>query len=168
MADLSVEKFALILEFLDPLPEMTARLDKRQTKKFDSQKAHMIAWFRSQQTTGAKGFTRLQANRSAQRAYNRLLNTGALIWIADALGEQEEALEAAVRQSEQKGDYRERCAAFREAVPWARIDELIRKPKRWRIDPALKGLISRKDGWPSVRPSRAEEFRKTLFDELGF
>lgn len=168
MADLSVDKFAAILEFLDPLPEMTRKLDKRETKKFDSQKAHMIAWFRSQMTTGAKGFTRAQANRSAKKAYNRLLNTGALIWIADALGEQEEALEAAVRQSEQQKDFRERCAVFREAVPWARIDELIRNPKGWRIDPALKGLIIRKDGWPSVKPSRAEEFRKTLLNELGF
>lgn len=168
MADLSVDKFAAILEFLDPLPEMTRKLDKRETKKFDSQKAHMIAWFRSQMTTGTKGFTRIQANRSSQRTYNRLLNTGALIWIADALGEQEEALEAAVRQSEQKGDYREKCAAFREAIPWERIDELIHSPEGWRIDPAMKGLISRKDGWPSVKPSKAEEYKKALFNELGY
>ena len=168
MADLSVDKFAAVLEFLDPLPEMTKKLDKRETKKFDSQKAHMIAWFRSQLTTGAKGFTRAQANRSAQRTYNRLLNTGALIWSADALGEEEEALEAAVRQSETKSDYRERCAVFREAIPWERIDELIHRPDGWRIDPAIRDMISRKGGFPMVKPSRAEEFRKTLFKELGF
>lgn len=168
MSDLSVEKFAAILEYLDPAPEATKALDKWGTKA-KSQKAHMVGWFFSQVTTGAKGFTRYKGNTSSAEAYNRLLNPGAMLWIADALGEDfailQQAAQAAIKA--EKVNYRGRCSAFRSVIPWTRIYELVLNPKGWRIDPAVKPLLSWRGGWPAPKQSRQQEFEKVIDQELG-
>ena len=169
LGDLSVEKFAAILEYLDPLPETTKQLDRWGVKHYQNQKAHMILWFISQEGTGGKGYTRKQGNSSSQEAYNRLLNPGALIWIADALGEAPEALQKATEAAiaAEKINYRGRCSAFREVIPWARIDDLIHDPSGWRIDPAIRDMINRYQGWPSVKESRRAEYDAIIEKELG-
>ena len=168
MSDLSVEKFAAILEYLDPAPEASKALDKWGTKA-KSQKAHMVGWMFSQVTTGAKGFTRYKGNTSSAEAYNRLLNPGAMLWIADALGEDfailQQAAQAAIEA--EKVNYRGRCLALRKVIPWRRIYELVTEPRGWRIDPAVKPLLSWRGGWPAVKPSKQEQYDKVIESELG-
>lgn len=168
MGDLGVEKFACILQYLDPMPPVTKELDKWGSR-YPSQKAHMIAWFSSQVTTGSGAYTRKQGNFSSIEAYNRLLNPGALIWIADALGESPEAIQRATEAAieAEKINYRGRCSAFREVIPWARIDELIHDPPGWKIDPAIRGMVNRYQGWPSVKESRRAEYDAIIEKELG-
>lgn len=169
MGDLAVDKCAAILEYLDPMPETTKRLDRWGTKHYKSQKAHMILWFLSQEGTGGKGYTRKQGNTSSMEAYNRLLNAGALIWIADALGEDPEVIQRATAAAieAEKINYRGRCSAFREVIPWARIDELIHDPSGWKIDPAVKDFLSWWKGWPAPDPDKEEEYMKVIQKELG-
>lgn len=166
--DLTVDKFAAILKFLDPAPECTAALDFRGTKA-QSQKAHMIGWFMSQLTTGEKGYKRFRANTSSAATYNRLLNPGALIWIADALGEDRAVIEKAVQATRAAGvnDYRERCKAFRRVIGWDRIYELVTQPRGWRLDPAVKPLLSWAGGWPAVKQSKQAEFDNIIEKELS-
>ena len=166
--DLTVDKFAAILKFLDPAPVCTASLDFRGTKA-QSQKAHMIGWFMSQLTTGEKGYKRFRANTSSAATYNRLLNPGALIWIVDALGEDSAVIEKAVQAAKAAGvnDYRERCRAFRRLIPWDRVYELAANPAGWRIDPAIESLLSWRGGWPAVKPSKQAEFDRIIEKELS-
>lgn len=164
MNDIRTENFAVMLEYLDPFPELTKKLDKRGTK-CKSQKAHMILWWRSQITTGAKGFKRIAGNSSSRKAYNRLLNSGALIWLADAFGEDAEALESAVKKADAIKDYREKCAVIRETIPFDRLYELAHEPKRWRFDPAVVPLIGWYRGFPYI--NKQEEFAKVIEKELG-
>lgn len=169
MNDLAVDKFAAILEYLDPMPEITKALDKWGVKHYPNQKAHMILWFLSQEGTGGKGYTRNKGNSSSMEAYNRLLNPGALIWMVDALGEDPAVIRQAADAATEaeKVNYRGRCAAFREVIPWARIDELIHDPSGWRIDPALRPFLSWWKGWPAPKPDKMAEYEQVLQKELG-
>ena len=168
MNDIQVSKFALILKFLDPAPASTSALDSWGTKA-RSQKAHMIGWFMSQLTTGEKGYKRARANNSSASTYNRLLNPGALIWIADSLGEDRAAIEKAAQAAAkaEEDDYRDRCKAFRRIIPWERIYQLLTQPQGWRIDPAVKPCLSWAGGWPWVKPSKQQEFDKIITEELS-
>ena len=167
--DLSVDKFAAILEYLDPMPDATKALDRWGVKHYPNQKAHMILWLLSQEGTGGKGYTRKEGNSSSQEAYNRLLNPGALIWMADALGEAPEAIQNATEAAiaAEKINYRGRCSAFRELIPWARIDELIHDPAGWKIDPALRPFLSWWKGWPAPKLSKQAEYEQVIKMELG-
>lgn len=166
MDDVRVENFAAMLQFLDPFPEMTVRLDKRGTR-YKSQKAHMVIWWQSQITTGAKGYTRMKGNNSSRKCYNRLLNSGALIWLADAFGEDPAVLEQAVRRMDETEDYREKCAMFREVIPFDRLYELAHDPQLWRIDPALKPFLKYDRGFPYVSKPYEAQYKQVLEKELG-
>ena len=169
VSDITVEKFAAILEYLDPKPETTKALDRWGVKHYPIQKAHMVLWFLSQEGTGGKGYTRTRGNSSSMEAYNRLLNVGALIWMADALGESPEAIQRATSAAIEAEtiDYRRRCSAFREVIPWARIDELIHDPSGWKIDPAIRDFLSWWKGWPMPDPDKISQYEKVLQKELG-
>lgn len=168
MNDLSVDKFAYILQMLDPWPCVTLELVE-ESKYHKSQKQHMVGWFYSQSTTGEKGFKRKKANTSSKETYNKLMSAKAMLWIAEALGEQEETLRKAYQAAEdaQKINYRGRCTAFRSVIPWDRIDELLHDPKGWRLDPALKGIIKRVKGWPDIPESKRAEFDQVIRKEFG-
>ena len=169
MNDISVEDFADILCLLDPLPEVTKAFDRWGTKSYNSQKAHMVIWFQSQTGTGGGAYTRDSANYSARTCYNRLLNPGALLWIADALGMDAETIKKATEATKEaeKQNYRKRCGAFREVIPFDSICALLEKPKEWRLDPELLPYLDYDaDGYAVIKKGKNTDVELVLAGEL--
>ncbi len=141
-ADIHVLEMIDILSLLDPLPPVTKALDAWGTVARD-QKDHMISWLATQNSQGYGAYTRIKGNESTRTAYNRFLNPGGLLWIAEALGESEEKLREAVEAAREAGkiNYRSSCAAFRKIIPFTRIMELLEQPEGWIYD---KGIQSKR------------------------
>ena len=147
MNDISVEDFADILCLLEPVPET---VEKKVWYK--TQKQHMVVWFQEQTTTGFGKYTRDTANYSARVCYNHLLNARALLWIAYALGESSDVIQAASEAVEKESNFRKQCSAFREVIPFERICALLDKPKSWKLDPALLPFLEYDEvGYPEIR-----------------
>lgn len=170
MDDISVLEFTDVLRLLAPMPEATKIYDHWGTKCYTSQKAHMVIWFESQTGTGTGAFTREKGNNSARACYNRLLNVGALVWIADALGEDAEKIKAAADAATiaEKENYRKRCGAFRDVIPFDRILELLENPKDWRLDADLIPYLSfNDDGYPKIKKGKKTDVELVIEGELG-
>ncbi|WP_124054866.1 hypothetical protein [Arcanobacterium ihumii] len=69
--------------------------------------------------------TRDDPNRSAKRTYNRLLNSGSLLWINEALGADPYRVKEAANAAGKVTDYRARCKIVREYFPWDSVIELV-------------------------------------------
>lgn len=158
MNDVHVLDLAKYISFLEPEPPITKELDKWGSR-YRSQKIHMYLWIRSQPTTGAGAYSREKGNYSAKVMYNRFLNPGGLLWLAEVLGEEESSLRAAAAAAEEaeKQDYRKRCIAFRSVIPWERTMELYRDWSGWLYDPRMKPLIAvdPKTNYPAIKEGRS-------------
>lgn len=64
-------------------------------------------------------------NESAMRCYNRLMNAGSLLWIAEAAGIDETLVEKAFDAAVEAGDYRRACAAIRDVISWDMVCEKL-------------------------------------------
>ncbi|MBQ3286599.1 MAG: hypothetical protein IJH45_01455 [Firmicutes bacterium] len=167
MNDIDVETFADLMLFLDPCPDASRKYDTPGSM-YTCQKAHMIAWFASQTGTGEGSFTRNKGNNSARTCYNRLLNAGALVWIADAFGADGKLIEQAAKKAEEAKNYRSRCSAFRSVIPFDSIIELLLRPQGWRYDQALLPFMEfDADGYPSFKQDKTEKVDSILSQELG-
>ncbi len=166
--DMDLSEFCKVLNVLEPFPDAVRRLDKWGSP-YKSQKAHVLIWFASQNTTGGGAYTRLKGNSSARTCYNRLLNPGMLVWMAAVLGADERDIERATAAAieAEKINYRKRCAAFREIFTFDDILRLMDMPGRWQFDPALDGLysIDEKNQPNPIRGKKAQ-FNHILKDEL--
>lgn len=104
---------------------------------YANEREHMVAWMGCQNgRNGTGAYSRERPNDSARRAYNRLLNAGSLLWIAEALGEDEAVLREASDAALAEPDYRTRCRIVRERIPWERVYELASKKR------GLRGVLS--------------------------
>ena len=161
MRDIDVVVFSEFLRYLEPDLPVTRALDRWGTKGwYKSQKMHMVLWVDSQSTKGSGNYTRSKPNASAKRMYNRFLNPGGLLWMAEALGENTETLERAAKaaaeaeQSVENGT-RARAAAFRKVIPFERVLELFNNPRGWRYDAAIRPYLEFDEaGWPVCRSSK--------------
>ena len=156
--DIDVMTFAGMLLFLEPHPPVTEELDSWGCS-YSSEKAHMCGWFASQTTNGGGSYTRNEPNRSARATYNRLLAPGAMLWIAEVLGENSEQLRTAVQAAKEaeKKNWRARASAFREVIPFERIWELLNQPVNWLYDEQLLPLIAWDEyGYPTIPKEEAE------------
>lgn len=167
MNDVPVLEFARYLSYLDPLPPITKELDKWGVRYYPSQKIHMYDWISSQPKTGKGAYSRREGNTSSAVMYNRFLNPGGLLWMAEALGETEETLRKAVSAAveAEKENYRKRCTAFRQVIPWSRIMELYENPHGWLYDKKMLPLIEF-DPYPMIKQVR--KYNKILDDEQQF
>ncbi len=86
-----------------------------------TEREHMVAWFRSNETKGGGHYSRLQPNRSAMRCYNSLMNADSLLWIAEAVGIDEPTVKQAYEAAIAAGDYRRACGAIRKIITWDMI-----------------------------------------------
>ena len=165
LTDIHVLEFARYLSFLEPFPPVTKELDKWGSR-YPSQKVHICDWLRGQMHVFKGAYGRDRPNESAKIMYNRFLNPGGLIWIADVLGEKEailrEATAAAIKA--EKVDYRGRCIAFRRVIPWARIMHLFSDCGRWQFDKQMVDLIEAdsETGLPKLKddPKAQRGYRK--------
>lgn len=124
-------EFARILKRLPPQPPITAEYESRHRQgsqdertKYSNQRDHMVGWMSEMNGPGAYG--RQRQDRSARAAYNSLRCAPALIWIAEALGEDTDVVRSAVTAADAAGpNFSAQCGAIRKVVPWSRIEELI-------------------------------------------
>ena len=166
--DMDINTFCAVFNVLEPFPAAVQKLDKWGSP-YKSQKAHVIDWFSTQDTTGGGAYTRQNGNRSAKACYNRLLNPGMLIWMAVVLGADKGKIEQATTAAieAEKINYRKRCTAFRELFPFEEILRLIGKPEHWQYDPALTGLYSAgADNIPHPVKGKERQYRRILREEL--
>jgi len=126
--DYDVYEFARILEKLQAHMPISDRFDsvcgQEKGVWYYSQQEHMVNWFIDQNSKGSGAYTRDKPNRSAKTTYNRLLCPGALLWIAEALGEEDVIVQSAANAARVESDKRRRCGIIRTRIPWERIMEL--------------------------------------------
>ncbi len=112
---------------LSPAQPMTDAYEREFAPRdvwYSSQKQHLLGFWGEYTTVGAYG--RKNTDRDAKFAYNHLRCAPALLWLAEALGEEHDVLEKAVAAIRTAGPNRSsQCAAFRKVVPWSRIESLI-------------------------------------------
>lgn len=164
MNDLNVGEMAMHMSFLEAKPPITKALDKWKSD-FSSQKEHMVRWLLKQPMSDANAkafsYTRKVGNTSTRTMYNRFMNPGGLLWMAEVFGADESELEQAVREaiSAEKDNYRKRCIAFRNVIPFDKIMELFSKPDKWLYDDRVLSLLwFDDDGFPHISPKRREKF----------
>lgn len=169
MHDIRVEELARYLYMLEPLPPVTVRLDKWGSR-YPSQKVHMITWLRFQTIAASGAYGRSKPNYSAKVCYNRFLNPGGLLWLAEVLGAKEEVLCLAVQKAieAEKQDYRGRCVAFRDIIPWAHIMEMFEDCSQWLYDQKMKALIELDTkGLPMIKSGKKRRYLQILHEEEG-
>lgn len=168
MADIQIQDFARHLSFLDPEPPITKELD-RWGSRYSSQKIHLYIWVSGQQFTGEGAYSREKGNSKVSTMYNRFLNPGGLLWLAEVLGEEESALRAAVAAAEEaeKHDYRKRCTAFREIIPWKRIEALYISFDQWLYDKRILPLlaIDYQTGYPEIKEGKRKRYLQIISEE---
>lgn len=99
----------------------------------------MVGWMSESEGPGAYG--RKTRGRDAKATYNSLRCAPALIWMAEALGEDPAVVKSAVAAADAAGpNFTSQCAAIRRVVPWSRIEELIGAQKD---KPSTLGLLRR-------------------------
>ena len=172
MDDIHVPEFAEYLNFLEPEPPFTKELDIWGCK-YPSQKIHIYDWLECQAKTIDGAYGRKKPNESSKHMYNRFLNPGGLIWIADVLGEGEETLRQATAAAieAEKTNYRGRCIAFRKVIPWDRILELFSNALKWRYDEKMLPLITfdSTTNYPMLKKGLTNEkrYKKLIRDEYN-
>lgn len=134
--DFDVRDFAHLLDELAPTPPITTawhREHRAPSTWWRTEREHMVSWFGSQVTRGSGGYTRATPNHSAKKTYNRLLNAGSVLWIAEALGAPTETVAQAAAMAAAEPDYRRRPALVRRLLPWETIYDLAapRISRRW-------------------------------------
>ena len=126
--DFDVYDFARILEKLQEHLPISDNYDSVHGQKenvwWNCQKEHMIDWFSTQNTKGSGAFIRKKPNRSAKIAYTNLKCPGAYLWMAEALGEDDNIVQNAADAACAIVNNNSRCKAIRDHIPWKRILEL--------------------------------------------
>lgn len=126
---------------------------------YSHQKQHLEGWLAEYNGPGA--YNRTTHDGTARDSYQRFRCVAGLLWLAEALGESPDVLRSAVADIDAAGaNLSSQCAAFRRAVPWERIEDLLRERKptpRRRGLHLLRGIVS--SGGPVralLRSSRKE------------
>ena len=85
---------------------------------------HMVWWFAGQITRGSGAYSRAVTNFSARKTWSGLRSYNALLWIAIALGVEEQAVKAAFLDMEAAGNLAAKCSAVRRHIPYSSIHAL--------------------------------------------
>ena len=88
---------------------------------WDNQREHMVTWFKSQNTEGEGSFTRLVSNPSSKTTYNRLRCSEALLWIAEAVGVDNNIVKRAAQEAREMDNPKKRSGVIRKIIPWDMI-----------------------------------------------
>lgn len=126
-----------------PVPQpVTNAFEARQPATgrvwYTSQKEHLLGWLGDYHTPGAYG--RQMPGQDAKVFYTRFQCVQGLMWLAEALGENEATLQRAIQEVDAAGQNpAAQCGAFRRVVPWTRIEALIKlvlspQPGRQDVD----------------------------------
>lgn len=146
LKDYSVKEFVEFLERTEEHYPISKQYDKEfgQRKKVwweksgKGQRTHMLSWFLAQETKGKGSYSRTKPNSSAKFTYNHLQCAGAVLWMAEALGECMDEIKedekkknralvkkAALETSEEQ-NIRKRAGIVRSIITWRHILELCK------------------------------------------
>lgn len=96
----------------------------RPGKNWRNQREHLVGWLR--ELTGPGAYGRQSRDWDAKAAYSHLQCAPALLWLAEALGEDPDVVEQAVRAVRATPERAaSQCAAVRRVIPWSRIEQLV-------------------------------------------
>ncbi len=127
--DLQCRKFADILatkkEHYPYSDRYISEVHDSPEKTGNTEKEHMVIWFRSNETKGSGSYSRNNPNKSARKCYNSLMNAASLLWIAEAVGIDELTVKKAYEAAAKSGDYRRACGAIRKIITWDMIYALV-------------------------------------------
>lgn len=123
---MELAQLVTVIDSLQAAQPVTDAYEPRSdgTVRYSSQKEHLLGFWGEYNTPGA--YNRKHTDRDAKFAYNHLRCAPALLWLAEALGEERDVLEKAIAAIRTAGPNRSsQCAAFRKVLPWSRIESLI-------------------------------------------
>ena len=129
-SDMDILEFARRICMLSrptPVADEFDRLHGQEQKRWWScQREHLTAWCLCYPAGGTKGFSHTPSS-SAAEMYRRFGRPETLLWLAEALGEDAALLQGlAARLAEYPpGQRQAQMKALREAIPFARILELL-------------------------------------------
>lgn len=111
--------------------------DATRSVWYSSQHQHLAGWL--SEYNGPVPTTARTPSTSSKHFYNHFRCAAGLVWLAEALGEDELVLRAGVEAIRGAGpNPSPQCAAFRRVVSWARIVELLAlQPEEPQRDQAL-------------------------------
>lgn len=164
MNDIEITELVRVFMYLDPKPDIAMRLDRWGTRHYPHQKAHCMEWFTSQAQgyrIGKGEVREAEPNRSGRLCYNRLKNTGMLVWISSVFGIDDSLLEKAVTATasyQKRTELQAASIAFRKVIPFDTIIAGYNNPSRWKYDPAMKDYLVFDDAG-SVDESKSDMFR---------
>jgi len=148
----------------------TAKLEKAIGLKnqYRSQKDHWLGWVGEYDGPGAYG--RGNWNRDAEYIYNHIQCAPMLLWLGEALGVSELALQKAYRAAIAAGkNYARQSAALRKEIPWIVIaaainssDYFMSKKERRQTDAYKKQVGSR----INFRTEETPEFKKDVMEYI--
>ena len=125
MTDIRCKTFSSILSTkADHYPYSDKYIDEvhdSPDKTGNTEREHMVEWFKSNETKGYGSYSRQIPNKSARRCYNGLMNAASLLWIAEAVGIDESTVKHAYEAAVAAGDYRKACGAIRKVITWDMI-----------------------------------------------
>lgn len=101
---------------------------------YSDQREHVVGWLRELDGPGAYG--RTTRGLSARHFWQHFQCAPGLLWVAEALGEDPDLVQAAADAAGGRGRAAAQCAAIRRVIPWERTAELIERraptPSAWR------------------------------------
>lgn len=121
------KEFALLLQFANahyPVSDHYERQHPIRGSWWSSQQEHVTAWLNELDGPGA--YNRASRGLDARHMYNHFQCAPGLLWIAEALGEEQAVVQQAAGAAGGKGRPATQCAAIRRVIPWARILHLAR------------------------------------------
>jgi len=124
---------------------------------WSSQREHTVAWF--SELAGPGAYNRKSRGLDAKHGYNHLQCAPALLWIAEALGEEPATTASAASEAAGCKAVASQCAAIRKVIPWTRIEKLLHKVSR--CQPASDHSTASSscehvvDGFEEVTPAEA-------------
>lgn len=147
ISDIDIMEMVRVFTYLDPKPEIAMRLDRWGVRHYPHQKAHCMEWFTSQaqgHRIGRGEVREVETNQSGRLCYNRLKNTGMLVWISSVFGVDESLIEKAVTATapyQKRTELQASSIAFRKVIPFDTIIEGYNNPSKWKYDPAMKDYL---------------------------
>lgn len=124
---MKVPELLRVIEGLQAAQPVTDAYEPRSRDSavwYSSQKEHLLGFWGEYNSPGA--YNRKRTDRDAKFAYSHLRCPPALLWLAEALGEERAVLEKGIDAIMAAGpNLSSQCAAFRKVVPWSRIESLI-------------------------------------------
>lgn len=130
LKDLDVEDFARRISMLDKPTPLADQYDltygQEKERWWTGQREHLNVWCQFQTTEGFKGFKH-EPNHSARRMYNNFGRPETLLWLAEAVGIEEEKLDAVVSKISNNLPASSRCKDLRKIIPFDAILELLPK-----------------------------------------